>query len=48
MELRFELRVLNLIQKWCAKDPKRREDYVIFMNFGGKRFTVRNTQKKRL
>jgi hypothetical protein len=46
MELRFEPCVLNLIWKWRAKDPKRREDRLIFINFGVKKFTLKNTQKK--
>jgi hypothetical protein len=29
-----------------AKDPKEREDHLIFINFGVKKFTVKNTQKK--
>jgi hypothetical protein len=40
MELRFELYVLNLIWKWGLKD------YLIFINFGVKKFTLKNTQKK--
>jgi hypothetical protein len=46
MELRFEPCVLNLIWKWGAKDPKKREDHVIFINFGVKKFKVKDTQKK--
>jgi hypothetical protein len=38
MELRFEPCVLNLIWKWGAKDPKKREDHLIFINFGVKKF----------
>jgi hypothetical protein len=47
MELRFEQCVLNLIWKGVAKDPKKREDYLIFINFGVKKFTIKNTQKKK-
>jgi hypothetical protein len=47
MELRFEPCVLNLIWKWGEKDPKKREDYLIFINFGIKKFTLKNTQKKK-
>jgi hypothetical protein len=46
MEFRFEPCVLNLIWKWGAKDPKKREDHLIFINFGIKKFTLKNTQKK--
>jgi hypothetical protein len=46
MELRFEPCVLNLIWKWCVKDPKERKDHLIFINFGVKEFTISNTQKK--
>jgi hypothetical protein len=46
MELRFEPRVLNLIWKLGAKDPKKREDHLIFINFGVKKFILKNTQKK--
>jgi hypothetical protein len=38
--------MLNLIWKWCAKDPKKGEDHIIFIKFGVKKFTLRNTQKK--
>jgi hypothetical protein len=47
MELRFGPCALNLIWKWCAKDPKKREDHLIFINFGVKKFTLINTQKKK-
>jgi hypothetical protein len=46
LELRFELCVLNLIWKRDAKDPKKREDHLIIMNFGVKKFIVKNIQKK--
>jgi hypothetical protein len=46
MELRFEPCVLNLIWKRGAKDPKKREDHVIFINFGVKKITLKNTPKK--
>jgi hypothetical protein len=46
-ELRFEPYLLNLISKWCAKDPKKSEDHLIFIHFGVKKFIVRNTLKKR-
>ena len=45
-ELHEELHVLNLIWKWAAKDPKKREDHLIFIDFGVKKFTLRNTQNK--
>jgi hypothetical protein len=38
--------VPNLIWKREAKDPKRREDHLIFINFEVKKFTIKNTQKK--
>jgi hypothetical protein len=47
LELRFELCVPNLIWKREAKDPKKREDHLIFINFGIKKFTVKNTQKNK-
>jgi hypothetical protein len=46
MELRFEPCVLNLIWKWCPKNWKKREDHLIFINFGIKKFRVKNIQKK--
>jgi hypothetical protein len=46
LELKFEACMLNLIWKWGAKDPKKREDYLIFINFGIKKFTLKNTPKK--
>jgi hypothetical protein len=30
-----------------CKDPKKREDHVIFINFGVKKFTLKNTPKKK-
>jgi hypothetical protein len=30
------------------KDPKKREDHLIFISFGVKKFTLKNTQKKKL
>jgi hypothetical protein len=46
MELKFEACMLNLIWKWGAKDPQKREEHLIFINFGVKKFIVKNTQKK--
>jgi hypothetical protein len=46
LELGFEPCVLNLIWKWIAKDPKIRENHLIFTNFGVKKFIVKNTPKK--
>jgi hypothetical protein len=46
LELRFEACVLNLIWKGGAKDPKKRGDHLIFINFGVKKFTLKSTQKK--
>ena len=45
IELRFEQCILNLIWKWCAKDPQKREYHLIFMNFKVKKFTIKTTQK---
>jgi hypothetical protein len=45
MELKFEPCVLNLIWKPCVKDQRKREDHVVFINFGVKKFTIRNTQE---
>jgi hypothetical protein len=46
MELRFEPCVLNLIWKWGAKDSEKKKDHLIFINFGIKKFTLKNTPKK--
>jgi hypothetical protein len=29
-----------------SKRPKKREDHLIFINFGVKKFTLKNTQRK--
>jgi hypothetical protein len=43
LELRFEL----CIWKREPKDPnKREEEHLCFINFGVKKFTVKDTQKK--
>jgi hypothetical protein len=47
LELQFEPCMLNLIWKWGAKDPKKREDHLIFINFGVKKFTLNNTPQKK-
>jgi hypothetical protein len=47
LELRFEACMLHLIWKWGAKDSKKRVDHLIFINFGVKKFRLKNTQKKR-
>jgi hypothetical protein len=41
--------MLNLIWKWDAKDTKKKErkDHLIFINFGVKKFTRKNTQEKK-
>jgi hypothetical protein len=44
LRLRFDWCVLNLIWTWCAK-AKKKEYYLIFMNFGVKKFTIQNIQK---
>jgi hypothetical protein len=36
-----------LIWKCGAKDPQKREDNLIFINFGVKKFTLKNTPKKK-
>jgi hypothetical protein len=46
MELKFEPCILNLIWKRGAKGPKKKEDYLIFLNFGVQKFIVKNTQKE--
>jgi hypothetical protein len=38
--------MLNLIWKCGAKDSKKKEDHLIFLNFGVKKFTLKNTPKK--
>jgi hypothetical protein len=38
--------VYNLIWKLCAKDPKKRQDRLIFINFGAKKFTLKSTKRK--
>jgi hypothetical protein len=45
MELTFEPCVLNLIWKRGAKDPKKRKEHLIFIDFGVKKFTIKNTKK---
>jgi hypothetical protein len=35
--------MLNSIWKCGAKDPKKREDHLIFINFGVKKFTLKIT-----
>jgi hypothetical protein len=30
-----------------AKDPKKREDHLIFINFGVKKFTIKTSKKNR-
>jgi hypothetical protein len=47
LELKFEACMLNLIWKRGAKDPKKREDHLIFINFGVKKFTLKNTPQKK-
>jgi hypothetical protein len=47
MDLRFEPCMLNLIWKWITKDPEKREDHLIFINFGVMKFILKNTQKKK-
>jgi hypothetical protein len=47
LELKFEACMLNLIWKWAAEDPKKREDHLILINFGVKKFTLKNTPKKK-
>jgi hypothetical protein len=39
--------MLNLIWKRGAKDPKKREDHLLFINFGVKKFTLKNTPQKK-
>jgi hypothetical protein len=48
LELKFEACMLNLIWKWGAKDPKKKGDHLVFINFGVKKFTLKNTPKKKL
>jgi hypothetical protein len=43
LELKFEACMLNSIWKCGAKDPKKREDHLIFINFGVKKFTLKIT-----
>jgi hypothetical protein len=47
LELKFEACMLNLIWKWGAKDPKKREDHLIFIYFGVMKFTLKNTPQKK-
>jgi hypothetical protein len=46
LKLRFEPHILNLLSKFFAKDPKKKEIPLLIMNFGVKKFTRRNTPKK--
>jgi hypothetical protein len=32
----------------CAKDPKKKEDHLVFINFGVKKFTLETPPKKKL
>jgi hypothetical protein len=45
LELKFEVCMLNLVWKTGAKDPKKREYHLIFINFGVKKLTLKNIQK---
>jgi hypothetical protein len=45
--LRFEPYMLNLIWKSYAKNPKKKKDHLISINFGVKKFIVKNTPKKK-
>jgi hypothetical protein len=47
LELIFEHCMLNLIWKRNAKGPKKREDHLIFINFGVKKFPLKITPKKK-
>jgi hypothetical protein len=47
LELKFEAGMLKLIWKWGAKDPKKRKDHLIFINFGIKKFTLKSTFGKK-
>jgi uncharacterized membrane protein YpjA len=47
IKLKFEECILNLIWKWCTKDPKK-TCHLIFMNFGVKNVIVKTTQKRKL
>jgi hypothetical protein len=47
MELRFEPGVLNLIWNWREKNPRKRKDHLILIDFGVKKFTARNTPNKK-
>jgi hypothetical protein len=46
LELGFEPCVLNLIRKWVVKDPQKRKDHLIFINFRVKKFTIKKQPKK--
>jgi hypothetical protein len=48
LELRFEPCMFNLIWKGSAKDPIMREDHLVFINFGIKKFTLKKKKKKKL
>jgi hypothetical protein len=39
---------VQLDLEWGAKDPKKREDHLIFINFGVKKFILKNTPEKKL
>jgi hypothetical protein len=47
IELKFEACIFNLIWKWGAKDPQKRKDHLMFINFGVKKFILKNTPKKK-
>jgi hypothetical protein len=48
MELRFEPCMLNLIWERCTKEPRKREDHLIFINFRVKKFIVKKSQKYKI
>jgi hypothetical protein len=47
MELRFEPMCGQLDLELRCKTPKKREDHLIFFNFGIKKFILKSTQKKK-
>jgi hypothetical protein len=47
MELKLEACILKFILNLDAKDQKKREDHLIFINFGIKKFTLKKHPKKK-
>jgi hypothetical protein len=47
LELKFEAYAQLDLEVRCKRPRKKREDHLIFINFGVKKFTPKNTPKKK-